>query len=480
MNPERSITSTESFAARAQRSEARRAALWTAVLGALLLITIGRRLAGGIVMNSPAVFWPTISIILLAIGAQMPLLYFLRRANRAHRLLPFWVWRASAAFDLAVPMALLFIVGFFSPRGPVSELSGPTFLLLPMAILLSVLRLRPVFTLATGLVAAAFHAALALRAGIVTGAALELYVVYFAYAAMLLCIGFAGMLVAREIKTHVTEAANEAAERERADHGLALVQRDLRVARDIQAGLLPAAPPIFDGFELAGMNRPADLTGGDYYDWQIMPDGRLIAVMADVSGHGIGPALVMAVCRAYARASTPSISDPALLMTHINALLHSDLPADRFITFALAMIEPGGSVQLVSAGHGPSFLYNARTRKVREFGGDGLPLGISMHEEYGPPASFDMDEGDILVLLTDGFFERQRDADHEQYGIERLAQAILTHANQKPAALLSTLDEAVRAFAAGSKQQDDMTAVVIQRTRPSRRSLAAQGDPILG
>jgi serine phosphatase RsbU (regulator of sigma subunit) len=465
MAPEPSITSTPTFAARAQRSELRRAAIWATALGALLVITICRRAAGGRVMSHDAMFWPTLGAIVLAMVLQLGLLRALRVANKTGSVLPAFVWRGSVAFDLTVVMALLLISATASPRGPVPALSAPPLLLLPLVVMLSVLRLRPTFTLLTGLIAAAFHAALVLRAIAVTDAPGAEYPVYFAYSAMLACIAVAGMLVASAVRGHVVEAASEAGARERADLALAGMRRDLAVARDIQTGLLPVAPPRFDGFEFAGMNRPADLTGGDYYDWQVTPDGRLVAVIADVSGHGIGPALVMAVCRAYARASAALITDPSVLVRRVNELIQDDLPADRFITFAIALIEPDGAVQLVSAGHGPSLLYSARDRTVQRFGGDGLPLGVSPCESYEPATRFEMEESDVLVMLTDGFFEWQRGSDGEAFGIKRLEAVLAAEAGRSAEEIVRALDGAVRSFAVGSTQPDDMTAVVIRRTQ---------------
>lgn len=465
MAPEPSITSTTTFAARAQRSELWRATIWATALGALLAITICRRAVGGRVMSHDAMFWPTFAVLLLAMALQLALLRTLRLANKTGSVLPQFVWRGGIAFDLVVVMALLLISATASPRGPVPALSAPPLLLLPLVVMLSVLRLRPVFTLVTGLVAAAFHAALVFRAITVIDAPRTEYAVYFAYSAVLACIAVAGMLVATAVRGHVVEASREAGARERADLALEGMRRDLAVARDIQAGLLPVGPPRFDGFEFAGMNRPADLTGGDYYDWQLTPDGRLVAVIADVSGHGIGPALVMAVCRAYARASAASITDPSVLVRRVNELIQDDLPADRFITFAIALVEPGGEVQLVSAGHGPSLLYRASDRTVRRFGGDGLPLGVSPGESYEPATRFEMDQSDVLVLLTDGFFEWQRGSDGEAFGIDRLEAVLVAEAGRSAEEIVAALDRAVLSFGVGSTQPDDMTAVVIRRTR---------------
>lgn len=328
---------------------------------------------------------------------------------------------------------------------------------------MSVLRLRPNFTLYAGLTAAAFHMLLALRAIVVTHAPAESYPVYLAYGFILLLTAIVATFVTAELRRHVREAVDEAAAHEQSDRQVFGMQRDLSVAREIQRGLLPSGSPQLAGFDIAGMNRPAEQTGGDYYDWQQLPDGKLTVALADVSGHGIGPALVMAVCRAYARATAPSTPDPATLLGRLNELLHGDLPSDRFITFAMAVLDKDGGVQLVSAGHGPTLLYRPSTGESREFGGDGMPLGVVPTEQYGPTTRLTLHEGDVLVMVTDGFFEWFRPGDSEPFGIPRLHEAIRAGAAGDAATLLRSIDETVCRFCHGTPQTDDMTAIVIKR-----------------
>ena len=462
-----SITSSESFALRAQRSEVVRVLLWTTVLIGMLALTLVRRWVGGMVMTDNEMFVPYSGLLVIATAFQLVLLVVLRRANRVSMVLSKWVWRGSAIFDLATAVGLLVISAFLSPRGPVPALTSPPLLLLPLLVLMSVLRLRPQFTLFKGLTGGAIHALLALRAVLVTDAAHEMYPVYFAYSIILMMTGVVGTFVSREIRKHVKEAAEEATAHERSERQVQAMQFDLAVAREIQRGLLPTGSPELAGFDIVGMNRPAEQTGGDYFDWQPLPDGRLAVALADVSGHGIGPALVMAVCRAYARASAPMTSDPAALLTRLNQLLHGDLPSDRFITFALAVLDKDGTVQLISAGHGPTLLYRPSSGESREFIGDGVPLGVTPNEEYGPTASLTLDAGDVLVLLTDGFFEWSRPSDDEPFGIPRLHEALRASAAGDAATILKSIDDSVRNFCNGSPQPDDMTAIVIKRVAKS-------------
>jgi serine phosphatase RsbU (regulator of sigma subunit) len=471
------LTSTESFRLRAQQGESRRTVLWIGVLGITLLTLLLRRAMGGAVASTNAVFWPSLILVIAAMAAHGWLLVRLRRANRVGTLLHGRLWPIVATSDVVVVAGLLAILAFESPRGALTALSPPALLLLPLVTLLSILRLRPTLTLLVGLLGAVLHALLVARAFAVADAPANLHPLYWTYPAVLAMIGVAGMLVARDVRRHVEESLREAGARAAAEQEARTLQRDMSIARDIQQRLLPAAPPDFDGFELAGMNRPADLTGGDYYDWQLLPDGRLLAVLADVSGHGIGPALVMAICRAYARASADLVHDPEPLMRRLNALLQADLPADRFITLAIAMIGGDGDLRLLSAGHGPTLLYRARDRRVEHFVGDGLPLGISQHESYEPARHLHLEPGDVLVLLTDGFHEWHRAGDREPFGLERLEATLVASADRDARGILQAIDDGVRAFVQGAAQEDDMTAIVIRR---ASRQVGRAESPVAG
>ena len=466
-----------SFDRLVQRAEIQRIQLWATVLIGILSFCIGRRLLDGVVMTTNRVFWPSVTVIGIALLVQALAWRAFRVAERADRLLKSPLASVVIGVDLGVPTTLLAILAWHSPRGPLEAVTAPALLLLPLLTLLSVLRLRPGFTLATGLAGAVFHAVLVLRALAIEGPPIDHYLIYLDYSLMLALMALAGMWVARQARSYVRQVAEETAARHRSALELAAVNRDLAIAHEIQQGLLPAATPNFPGFDIAGMSRPANQAGGDYYDWQLMPDGRLILCLADVSGHGIGPALVMAVCRAYARASAELMAEPSALMRRINQLLEPDLPADRFITLIIAELWPDGRLQLVSAGHAPTLRYEAATAQIQEYGSHGLPLGI--HFGFGPTPDYEpttrlhMAEGDVLLLLTDGFYEWERASDGEQVGIARIAAMLRQGADASAANLLSALDRSCSEFVAGQPQQDDMTAVVVKRI-PISRQMAAE------
>ncbi len=386
-----------------------------------------------------------------------------RRARRG-QLLPAWRLWAGGVVDVGVPMGSVLILHLFSPRGELAALSAPVLLIVPIVLLLSALRLRPGYCLALGLVAAILHALLTLYTLSSGAAPASEAPRLLTYAVLLAVCGCAAALVARFMRRVVQEAVSEALTAEKSASQLALVRRELDIASEIQRGLLPATPPAVEGFDIAGMARPAAEAGGDYFDWLPLGDGRVVVAIADVTGHGIGPAMVMAVCRAYSRATAPRVNGPEEFLSRLNTLVTQDLGGGRFITMAVAVVSPDGSVELLSAGHGPTFHYHASTGKVSDFGGNGLPLGIADDEQYNPAAHLTLERGDVLVMLTDGFMEHPSPSG-AQFGQARLSEAIARGAAlRKPAAeLIRDIDHAVAGFAAGSVQTDDMTAVVIRR-----------------
>jgi serine phosphatase RsbU (regulator of sigma subunit) len=266
--------------------------------------------------------------------------------------------------------------------------------------------------------------------------------------------------VSLEVRRYFLASLREAETRRKLD----LVQNELNIARVVQQALMPEKPPLVPGFDIAGWNRPADETGGDYYDWQILPDGRVAIVIADVSGHGLGPALLMAVCRAYARACVPVGPELRSALSRVNTLLHGDVSAGRFVTFAVMVVEPqSGQFELLSAGHGPILHFHAKEGRVEEFATDGTPLGILEDEDYGAPQSRRMEPGDVLLFVTDGFTEWARPGDAEQYGTKRLREFVLKNIGLDASTLIARLDADVHAFGPGTRQADDMTAVVVRR-----------------
>jgi len=242
------------------------------------------------------------------------------------------------------------------------------------------------------------------------------------------------------------------------------VERDLDIAREIQRGLLPTGVPETPGFQIEGWSKPADQTGGDYFDWMALPDGGTLITIADVTGHGIGPALIVAFCRAYMRAS--AVSDGVALeeaITRVNDLLQVDLPPERFVTAAVGVLRPqANEMSLVSAGQGPMFFYRAASKTVESWHADDLPLGVAPGIIFDQARVIRFEPGDTLVLTTDGFFEWANDSG-DMFGTQRLEAFIAAHAHQSPKQFIESLHAEVVAHASGRVQPDDLTVVIVKR-----------------
>lgn len=241
------------------------------------------------------------------------------------------------------------------------------------------------------------------------------------------------------------------------------LQRDLDIAREIQQALLPQEPPAVPGFDLAGWSCPADETGGDCFDFLKLDDGHVAITIADATGHGIGPALVIAECRALFRGAVSLTSDLPRVATLVNRLLCDDLPDNRFVTAYFGLLRPEAQeIAYISAGHGPILFFDAAGGELRESGATGLPLGILDDALFDAVETIAMRSGDMLLLLTDGFFE-WTDPSGEQFGTARVADVLRRHRALSAGDIIAQMHRAVLEFAQGTPQKDDLTAVVVKR-----------------
>lgn len=391
----------------------------------------------------------------------------LRAVNRyiqsAHDL-PSAAWVTNIVIETCMPALAVVFLSSGSIEVAYKPLANPAVLVYFIFIILSALRLDSFACRLSGIVAAVSYlsaaAYLGWEPGLVGGMSMlspERAVIGFAITFVV--SGFVAGAVASEIRKQVDAALREAEMKRQVEH----LEHDLEVARSIQRSLLPTSTPQIEGFEIAGWNQPADQTGGDFYDWEVLPDGKLLVALADVTGHGIGPALLAAVCRAYARANFTPERGLLAGMERVNSALSKDIGEGRFVTFVAVSCSPNSSrVELLSAGHGPLFLYLLREDRFDAMSAQGLPLGLVPDLASEPPKVLEFNPGDLLVLTTDGFFE-WADAKNELFGVKRLEDVVRASKEKSPAEIISTLYKAVIDFSGGTKQNDDLTAVVIKR-----------------
>jgi serine phosphatase RsbU (regulator of sigma subunit) len=370
-------------------------------------------------------------------------------------------WIGNVVVEALFPTVGLVVLIAMGMTRPYAALVAPVVLTYFLFILLSTLRLSPTLARLSGLCSAGGYSAVAIYvfARYPTpdlGTGLYPIEFYVGNIVVIVVAGFVAGEVARQIRGHVSVALQEAREVER-------IRGELETARAIQQGLLPRDAPRLAGYDVAGWNQPADQTGGDYFGWQDLPDGRVAFTLADVTGHGIGAALIAATCHAYNRASMAEHSDLGAIVGRMNRLLCDDLPPGKLVTFVAAALEPTeGRLELLSAGHGPLLLYTASDDRVQGFEAHGIPFGIIPTMPYGPAQKIRLAAGDLLVLLTDGFFEWEN-AGGDDFGIARLQETIRAARDLPASQIISSLHEAVVRFAGGTRQLDDLTAVVVKR-----------------
>jgi phosphoserine phosphatase RsbU/P len=251
--------------------------------------------------------------------------------------------------------------------------------------------------------------------------------------------------------------ARKEAEKELREH-----EEQFRVARDIQQWMFPKKAPHFPGFDVAGVSFPAAAAGGDYFDYVSLLGDRIGFVVADVTGHGIGPALLMAEARAYLRVLAKRREDLGEILTRANSVLAEDLSLERYITMILVALDPDKrELTWSNAGH-PSGLVVAADGSCRmKLKRTGPPLGIREDTEYSARDGLALLPGDIVVLVTDGFEEALSD-DDEFFGVERICAHVHEQREAPSSEILASLRQAVGQFVGRDEQDDDLTGIIVK------------------
>lgn len=264
--------------------------------------------------------------------------------------------------------------------------------------------------------------------------------------------------VAREL----AEAEERRAHRE-AERALLAQEEEFRIAREVQQQLFPAGPPALAGYDIAGASRPATATGGDYFDFIPTPGGRLLVVVGDVTGHGLGPALLMADARAYLRALAQTGQDFEDILAQARHLLIEDLGDERFITLLFAELDPATGVwRYVNAGHPPGYVLGPDGAVRTSLAANTAAVGIDREEERLVPGRIALAPGEWILLLTDGILEAHA-ADGEEYGEARVLELARRERSRPAAEIIRSLLDATQRFCdIHSRRQDDMTAVVVK------------------
>ena len=254
----------------------------------------------------------------------------------------------------------------------------------------------------------------------------------------------------------------EAADRlRRAEEDREREARELSAARVIQHQLLPKGTPSLPGWRVAAYYGPARAVGGDFYDFLELPDGRLALVTGDVTDKGIPAALVMATTHSILRSDAAGLVSPGAVLGRANDRLYPNIPAHMFVTCLYAVLDPATG-RLVYANAGHNLPYVATAEGVTELRARGMPLGAMPCMTYEENETY-LAPGDGILLHSDGLVEAH-DPSGEMFGFPRLQEVVEDSSGGEH--LIDECLARLREHVGGDwEQEDDITLVVLQRTR---------------
>jgi sigma-B regulation protein RsbU (phosphoserine phosphatase) len=253
------------------------------------------------------------------------------------------------------------------------------------------------------------------------------------------------------------------------------LERDLAIARKIQQHTFPDRLPILPGFDIDAFSEPAEQTGGDTYDVIARSPSGLparededvmgaVLLLADVTGHGIGPALSAVQVRAMLRMAVRIDADLTMIARHVNAQLASDLFGGRFITAWIGELDARKqTLTYFSAGQAPLVHYHAKEDRFEFLDADAPPLGIDEDLEINAAPPLILQPGDIFAVFSDGVFE-SRGVNGARFGEDRVLNIIRRQRAESSGRILLEVRKALADFGEGAQAADDRTAVIIKRS----------------
>jgi sigma-B regulation protein RsbU (phosphoserine phosphatase) len=239
------------------------------------------------------------------------------------------------------------------------------------------------------------------------------------------------------------------------------LERELQMARDVQASLLPRATPQLPGWEFVARWRPAREVAGDYYDFIPTSGERLGLVIADVTDKGMPAALFMALTRTIVRATMVNAPSPAEGIARANRLIHADSTRGMFVTLFYALLDPlSRQLTYVNAGHNPPLLCRTQAGQLTPLVRTGMALGIEPDASY-EQRTLRLEPGDFILLYTDGVTDAI-DPQQRMFGMQRLERVLLDQCGQPAAQVIAALEGAVDDFAGATPAFDDIAMMAIK------------------
>lgn len=239
--------------------------------------------------------------------------------------------------------------------------------------------------------------------------------------------------------------------------------REIQIAHEIQSSTLPGFMPEVDGYDFAGKFWPTDQTGGDSFDVVSIDPEHVFLLLADATGHGIGPALSALQVQSMLRVALRLEADLDDAFRHINDQMVEDLPEGRFVTAFFGLLNvPTNRVRFHSAGQGPILHYRAADDHCEWYDPTCYPMGFMEHLERHESSWLEMGPGDILALITDGIYEYENET-REQFGMNRVSELLRDNLHLPMAELIEVIRYAALEFGGSAPQLDDITVVLIRR-----------------
>lgn len=241
------------------------------------------------------------------------------------------------------------------------------------------------------------------------------------------------------------------------------LEEELKVASEIQMRLQPVCPPPIDGYSICAYSISSREIGGDYYDYiERKRQGRYALALGDVSGKGIGAALLMSSLHAAVRAQTQTMHPIREMMGNLNQYIADNSPENKFLTLFYAELDPAtGDLYYANAGHNPPMVARA-TGQVELLAATGLPIGI-MHDATYDEACVRLWPGDVLVVYSDGITESINTLE-EEFGEARLKTVVTKNLNSTASKIRDRIDEALSRFVGSAAPVDDMTLLILKRS----------------
>ena len=262
------------------------------------------------------------------------------------------------------------------------------------------------------------------------------------------------------VSTQLTAALERAYFYEAAEARRILLEKELQIAREVQAGLMPRQMPHIPGFDLACAWHPAREVAGDFYNIFPLDEGRWGIVIGDVADKGAAAALYMAMVNSLILSGALRHRNPAAVLLEVNQTILRQSTSLIYVTVFLAVVDPKTQTLLyANAGHNPPLVRRA-SGAIQSLTRTGAVLGVFDKYEL-IDETIALEPGDVVVLYTDGVTEAWHPTNGD-YGIERLTAAVA--AAPSPAAeILVQLEEELNAFTDGEEQQDDVTFLILTR-----------------